>query len=155
MQVILTTDVDRLGREGEVVDVSAGYARNFLFRRRLAVAATQGALRDLELRRSGIQRRQAKQADDARAAGERLKELTVRITRKAGADGRLHGSVTNQDIAEAILEQAGMEVERHQVELPEPLRRVGAHLVTVRLAPEARTEVAVDVVPESEPDTEE
>ena len=72
MQVILTEDVDRLGREGEIVDVSAGYARNFLLRRKLAVAVTKGALKDLELRRAAIERRQAKKMEDAQAVADQL-----------------------------------------------------------------------------------
>jgi len=155
MQVILTTDVERLGREGEVVDVSAGYARNYLFRRRLAVEATKGALKDLELRRGAIERRQAKQLQDAAVSAERLKGFTIRIARKAGEEGRLHGAVTSQDIADAVREQTQMQIDRHHVELPEPLRRTGAHLVTIRLAPDVHAELPVDVVPETEPETEE
>ncbi|MFQ5809380.1 MAG: 50S ribosomal protein L9, partial [Armatimonadota bacterium] len=147
MQVILTTDVDRLGREGDVVDVSPGYARNYLFRRRLAVEATKGARKDLELRRSAIERRQAQRLEVAQAAADRLKEFTIRITRKAGEDGRLHGAVTSQDIADAVREQTEMDIERRHVELPESLRRTGAHLVTLRLGPEVEVEVPVDVVP--------
>ena len=154
MRVILTADVDRLGREGDVVDVSSGYARNFLFGRGLASAATKGALKDLELRRSAIERRQAKHAFDAQAAADKLKELTLRIVCKAGEDGRLHGAVTAQDIAEAVGEQGDLEMDRHQIELPEPLRRTGAHLVTLRIAPEVHVELPVDVVPESEPEPE-
>jgi large subunit ribosomal protein L9 len=155
MQVILTVDVERLGREGDVIDVSAGYARNYLFRRCLAVEATKGALKDLELRRTAIRRRQAQRLDEARTAAEQLKEFTIRIVRKAGDEGRLHGAVTNQDIADAVREQTRMQVDRRHVDLPEPLRRTGAHLVTLRLAPDVQVELPVDVVPETEPETEE
>jgi large subunit ribosomal protein L9 len=151
MEVILTKDVDRLGREGEVVDVSAGYARNFLFRRKLAIVVTKGALKDVELRRGAIDRRQAKKMEDAQAVADQLKDITIRITRKAGGDGRIHGSVTNQDIAQAVFEETEMELDRRRIELPQPIRSIGAHLVTVRIAHQVEVELPVDVVPESEP----
>ena len=155
MRVILTADVQRLGTEGDVVDVSAGYARNFLFPRRLAMSATKGALKDLEGRKGAIEQRRARKADAAQAALEGLKQVTIKIARKAGEDGRLHGAVTAQDIVDAIREQGSVEVDRHQVELLEPLRRTGAHLVTLRLSADVRVELPVDVVPEADSETEE
>ena len=146
MKVILQQDVDRLGAAGDEVDVSEGYARNYLFPRRLAVQATKGARRSIELRRASLTRKEEAQRDTARQAWEQLKELSLTIRHKAGTDGKLHGSITAQTIADAIREHGEFEVDKAQIELFEPIRATGSYLVTVRLFRDVEAQLPVKVV---------
>lgn len=146
MKVILKQDVKGLGRKGELVTVAEGYARNFLLPRGLAVEASEGALRSLEVERSAERARQERQAREARALWERLNGQTVTVPARVGEGGRLFGSVTARDIAEAIERLVGTEVDRRRVELKEPLRALGVFPVPVRLAPDLVAEVRVHVV---------
>ncbi|MFQ6131514.1 MAG: 50S ribosomal protein L9 [Armatimonadota bacterium] len=149
MRVILNEDVDRLGIAGEVVEVSDGYARNFLLPRRLAMEATKGALTDLERRRTSLEKREQARREAALAELERLKEVSVTIVHKAGAEGKLHGSVTAQAIADALKEQTGYEVEKSQIDLVQPIRTVGKFLVTVKLFRDVVHEMPVAVESET------
>jgi large subunit ribosomal protein L9 len=133
-QVILLQDVEKLGDRGTIVDVSKGYLRNFLIPRKLAEPATKGSI-------AAAQRRQAT-ADRAQAAATRLAEegaallnkTVLTIAQKAGDDGRLFGSVTSQDIVEAIQEARGITIDRRKVHLEEPIRTVGTRMVTVEVS---------------------
>jgi large subunit ribosomal protein L9 len=141
MQVILLEKVANLGNLGDVVKVKDGYARNFLIPTRQARRATEAAIKEFETKRAELEAAAAAKLTQAQTLGERLAGQTVRITQKAGVDGRLFGSVTNADIAEA-LRQAGFEVQKSQVRMPAgPLKTVGEHAVSV--AP--HTDVVVDL----------
>ncbi|SRR5450830_514573 len=141
MQVILLEKVVNLGALGEVVRVKDGYARNFLIPQRMARRATATAIAEFEAKRAELEKAAAEKLAIAQAQGEKLGGLTVQISQKSGVDGRLFGSVTNFDIAEALVKQ-GFAVEKAQVRLPQgPLKIVGEHIVSVAL----HTDVVIDV----------
>jgi large subunit ribosomal protein L9 len=141
MQIILLEKVVNLGNLGEVVRVKDGYARNFLIPNRMARRATAAAVAEFEVKRAELEKAAAEKLAASQAQGEKLSGLTVQISQKAGVDGRLFGSVTNADIAEALTKQ-GFAVEKAQVRLPNgPLKTAGDHPVSVSL----HTDVVVDV----------
>ena len=141
MQVILLEKVANLGNLGDVVKVRDGYARNFLIPTRAARRATEAAIKEFETRRVDLEKAAAEKLAAAQALGEKMNGRTVHITQKAGVDGRLFGSVTNADIAEALTKN-GYEVAKSQVRLPNgPLKTVGEHAVSIA----AHTDVVVDV----------
>ena len=141
MQIILLEKVVNLGNLGDIVKVKDGYARNFLIPNKQARRATKEALAEFEVRRAELEKIAAEKLAAAQAQGENLAGSTVQIGQKAGGDGRLGGSVTNADIAEALGKQ-GFAVEKAQVRLPEgPLKTVGDHPIQVSL----HTDVVVDV----------
>ena len=146
MKVILTNDVTGLGEPGDVVDVKAGYGRNFLIPRGLAMRWTRGAEKQIELIRRARAARDIRGLDDAKAAVGTLQALTVRIRVRAGAQGRLFGSVSASDIADAVRAAGGPELDRRRIEIATPIRTVGRHQVTVRLHPEVTATLDVDVV---------
>ncbi len=133
MKIILKEHVEQLGEPGEVVDVKPGYARNYLLPRGLAEEATSGRLKAAERLREQAEERQAQQEAAARALAQKLEDGEVVLQVKAGQAGKLFGSVTGQDVAQAVREQLGAEVEKRQVELEEPLRTLGEHAVPLRL----------------------
>jgi large subunit ribosomal protein L9 len=133
-EVILLKDVETLGEKGAVVDVSKGYLRNFLVPRGLAQPATKGGL-DAARRTAEAEERAAAQASTrAQDDADLLSKTVITISQQAGDDGRLFGSVTTQDIADAIKEARGMEVDRRKVHLEEPIRHVGTYMVVVEVA---------------------
>lgn len=141
MQVILLDKVVNLGNLGDVVRVKDGYARNFLIPQRMARRATTAAVAEFEAKRAELEKAAAAKLATAQAQGEKLSGLTVQITQKSGVDGRLFGSVTNADIAEALTKQ-GFAIEKAQVRLPQgPLKIAGDHSVSVAL----HTDVVIDV----------
>jgi len=141
MQIILLEKVVNLGNLGDVVRVKDGYARNFLIPNKQARRATDSAIKEFEARRAELEKLAAEKLAAAQAEGEKLNGLTLQLSQKAGVDGRLFGSVTNHDIADALNAQ-GFKVEKAQVRLPNgPLKTVGDHAVVVSL----HTDVAVDV----------
>ena len=141
MQIILLEKVANLGNLGDVVKVKDGYARNFLIPTRLARRATESAIKEFEQKRAELEKAAAEKLAAAQAVGEKLAGKVIRITQKAGVDGRLFGSVTNADISEA-LEKNGFTIAKAQVRLPHgPLKTVGEHTVAVA----AHTDVVVDI----------
>jgi large subunit ribosomal protein L9 len=133
-QAILLADVESLGERGAVVDVSKGYLRNFLIPRKLAQPATAGSIAAAHQRTAAAQR--AQRAAIARAGEDAalLSKTVLTITQQAGDDGRLFGSVTNQDIADAIREARGLRIDKRKVHLEEPIKNVGTHMVVVEIA---------------------
>jgi large subunit ribosomal protein L9 len=149
MQIILLEKVSNLGNLGDVVKVKDGYARNFLIPTGAARRATTKAVAEFEARRAELEKVQAEKLSQAQAQGEKLAGKTVTIAQKAGVDGRLFGSVTNGDVAEALKAQ-GFEVLKAQVRLPNgPLKIVGAHAVSVALHADVLVDLTVAVVPEA------
>jgi large subunit ribosomal protein L9 len=146
MQVILLEKVGKLGDLGDVVKVKQGYARNFLIPSKLARRATEAAIKEFEGRRAELEKAAAAKLSAAQSLGEQLSGKTVRIAQKAGVDGRLFGSVTNHDIAEA-LGKIGLTVAKSQVRLPNgPLKTVGEHPVSVAPHGDVVAEITVQVV---------
>ncbi|MBC7994335.1 MAG: 50S ribosomal protein L9 [Rhizobacter sp.] len=141
MQIILLEKIANLGNLGDVVKVKDGYARNFLIPSRSARRATESAIKEFEAKRAELEKAAAEKLAGAQALGEKMSGRTVHITQKAGVDGRLFGSVTNHDIAEALT-RIDFKVAKSQVRLPNgPLKTVGEHTVSVA----AHTDVVVDV----------
>lgn len=148
MQVILMEKVVNLGQLGDVVKVKNGYARNFLIPQGKAKRATESNVADFAARRAELEAAEAAKLADAQARGEKLNGLTVQIVQKAGVDGKLFGSVTNADIAVALVAQ-GHQVEKSQVRMPEGhLKQVGDHVVSVALHPDVIVDVTVSVLGE-------
>jgi large subunit ribosomal protein L9 len=146
MQVILLEKVGKLGNLGDVVKVKDGFARNFLIPGKLARRATESAIKEFEVRRADLERAAGDKLATARALGDKLTGTTVRIAQKAGVDGRLFGSVTNADIAEA-LGALGLAVQKSQVRLPNgPLKNVGDHAVSVATHTDVVAELTIQVV---------
>jgi large subunit ribosomal protein L9 len=146
MQIILLEKVGKLGNLGDVVNVKQGYARNFLIPTKLARRATEAAIKEFEGRRAELEKVAAAKLADAQALGEKLAGKVVRIAQKAGVDGRLFGSVTNHDIAEALT-KSGLAIAKSQVRLPNgPLKTVGEHPVSVAPHGDVVVDVTVQVV---------
>ena len=143
MEVLLIKDVDRLGEAGEIKRVADGFARNFLIPQGLAVAATPGAIKQAELERQSASRRAARELTEAQQLAQALDGVSVTFQARAGEGDRLYGSITNVNIAEALAEKIGQEVDRRKIDLEEPLKELGTHAVTIRLAPEAEAKVTV------------
>lgn len=149
MQIILLEKVSNLGNLGDVVKVKDGFARNFLIPTGQARRATTSAIKEFETRRAELEKVQAEKLSAAQALGERLNGKSVSIKQKAGVDGRLFGSVTNGDIAEA-LKTAGFDVAKQQVRLPNgPLKTTGEHPVSVAIHADVAVEITVSVVGET------
>lgn len=147
IEVILREDIKTLGKAGEMVRVKPGYARNYLLPHGLAFEATEGNKKRIaaETRARGV--RSAAEKTEAEKAASKLSAVSLTIAGKAGEEGKLFGSVTAQDIAEALGRQ-GHTVDRRRIELEHPIKSLGEHLVTVRVHPEVHAEVRVSVVAE-------
>ena len=150
MKIILRREVSGLGHPGEIKDVADGYARNYLIPRGFAAAATTGTLANAEARQVA-QRRQSDKADEERKAlAKQLDGSRVAIQARAGARGRLHGSITATQIAEALSASSGHAIDRHEIDLDDPIRTVGDHPVTVKLARNATAKVIIVVEAQAE-----
>ena len=147
MKVILLDDVAKLGRRGDVRDVSDGYARNFLIPKKLALSATSGNLNNLEHIKKQQDAKAGRIKDDADALRRRIEGLTYEERRQASEEGKLFGSVTSQDVAE-FLEKRGVKIERRRVQLEEPIKALGEAGVAIRLHPEVTAHLKVNVVRE-------
>jgi large subunit ribosomal protein L9 len=149
MQVILLEKVVNVGNLGDVVKVKDGYARNFLIPQKMARRATQAAVAEFEVKRAELEKAAAEKLSASQAQGEKLSGMTITIGQKAGVDGRLFGSVTNFDIAEALSKQ-GFAVEKAQVRMPTgPLKTTGEHPVSVALHTDVVVEITIAVVGEA------
>jgi large subunit ribosomal protein L9 len=148
-KVLLREDVDDLGARGEIVRVRAGYARNYLLPRNLAVQATAGNVKGIEAERAALLKKEAKERSTAEAQSQQMGSLVLEFKRKAGEHGALYGSVTSMDIAESLQER-GYEIDRHRIHLREPLKRLGDFTVPVRLHREVTIDLQVKVLPEGE-----
>jgi len=144
-QVLLREDIDNLGARGEIVRVKAGYARNYLLPRNLAVEATTNNVRQIEGERAALAKREAKERSSAELQADQLRSLTLKFERKVGEAGVLYGSVTSMDIAHALKEQ-GYEIDRRRIVLREPIKRFGNYAVPVRLHREVTVELPVNVL---------
>jgi large subunit ribosomal protein L9 len=145
MKIILLKDVETLGRAGDVREVKDGHARNYLFPRGLAAPATASSLRALEQTKAAAGRREVRANEELSALKSRLEALVVEVRARAGDDGRLFGSVTAQDVADAI-QRRGVEVSKKQIDLREPLKNTGFYKVPVRLHARHTAMVEVNVV---------
>jgi|SRR5690242_6400702 len=149
MQIILMEKVANLGQLGDVVKVRNGYARNFLIPKGKAKRATQAAIGEFEARRAELEKNQADIVAAAQSQADKLNGLMLQVTRKAGIDGKLFGSVTNADIEEALQAQ-GITIERSMIRMPQgPLKQVGDHPITIALHGDVVANIVVSVLGES------
>jgi len=147
MEVILREEIEKLGRRGDVVKVAAGYARNYLLPRRLAVAANESNKKIVEQEKQAYLRRESKEIGDANDLAKMMGSVEVTIAQKAGENDQLFGSVTAQDIV-AALEKSGYTIDRKKVNLAEPIKALGDYKVTVKLHREVAVELPVHVIKE-------
>jgi len=145
-EAILLQDVDTLGEHGAVVDVSKGYLRNYLMPRRLAQPATRGAVEAIRQRQEAAERAERNAIEKAEENVNLLNRTVLTIPQQAGADGRLFGSVTAQDIANAIKEARGLKIDKRNVHLPEPIKNVGTYMVVVDVVDGATATIKTMIV---------
>jgi len=146
VKVILTGDVKPLGVRGAVVDVKDGYANNFLFPKQLAVVATPGAMKQLEQQQNAKKRKQAEEVANAQEVAAQLEASVIRVPAKAGGNGRLFGTVTNAQVADALHEQLGVTIDRHKIEMKDGIKALGTYPVEIRLGNNIVAKSAVQVV---------
>ncbi len=147
VQVILRDAVGRLGKAGDVVNVKPGYARNYLLPQGKASLATQSKIKELEHQKRVISDRLAKELKDHQAVAHKLKSLKLEVTRRAGEDGKLFGSVTSQNIVDLIAEK-GLEVDRRKIQLGEAIKEMGEHEVEIRVHSEVSAKIKLVISPE-------
>ena len=145
MKVILIEDVKSLGKKGQVVDINDGYARNFILAKKLGLEATPKNLNDLKLKKANEEKIAKEVYEEAKAFGERLSKMEVNVTIKTGEGGKIFGSVSSKEIAQAVLEQTGLDIDKKKLQLPSPLKTLGTHMVPVRLHPKVTVELKVVV----------
>jgi large subunit ribosomal protein L9 len=145
MKLILTQEVSGLGGPGDVVDVAAGYGRNYLIPRGFAMGWTRGAEKQIDLIKRARAAREIRGVEDAKLVQAQLQNLQVRMRRRAGASGRLFGSVGSADIAAAVRESGGPELDKRRIEVRDPIKTVGSHQVRVRLHPEVSATVDLEI----------
>ena len=143
MKVILTQDVKSQGKKGQLINVSDGYARNFLFPKGLAVEADASAMNDLKNKESSRLHKIELEKAAAKETADKLEKVTVKLQAKAGADGRLYGSVTSLDIAENLEKQHNIKVDKRKIQLSDPIKTFGVHTVNVKLYTEITGKINV------------
>jgi large subunit ribosomal protein L9 len=148
-QAILLKDVDTLGERGDVIDVSPGYLRNFLVPRKLAQPATAGAIAESQRRREAAERAVEEAAAKAEETATLLRKTVLTISHQAGDDGRLFGSVTSQEIVDAIRQARGVRLDKRRVQLEDAIRTTGTHMVTVEVADGVTAEIKTIVTPQA------
>ncbi|MBB6121706.1 50S ribosomal protein L9 [Nocardiopsis algeriensis] len=146
MKLILTHEVNGLGAPGDVVEVKNGYGRNYLLPRGFAIRWTRGGQKQIDLIQRARAARDIRSLDEARQVAGQVNALTVRLKQRAGEGGRLFGSVTPADIAEAVKAAGGPELDKRRIEVKNPIKSVGSHKAQVRLHPEVAATIKLDVV---------
>ncbi len=147
MRVLLRADVEGVGRRGDIVDVSGGFARNFLLPTGRALKASAAVDQQATAMRRSRDRRDVRDRESAQTVADMLTGKTLTVPARSGAEGRLFGSVTAQDLADAVQAQLGTVIDRRRVRLDEPIKSVGTHVVSVHLHADVEAELTVEVVP--------
>lgn len=155
MKVILKENVDNMGYVGDVLDVSRGYARNYLFPRGLAIEHTSGNLKSIEHLKQKEWEKRNRETSAAQKLAEKINQITLTFQVKAGKDGKLFGSVTHKDISESLAENHQIEIDRKKIEHNEPLKKIGNYQVGLRLHKEVIAKLNVKIIPEEEVEKEE
>ena len=154
MKLILTRDVASLGTSGDLINVAEGYGRNYLLPHKLAILADKGALKGLENRRKMLDLRGEQVVTGAQEIAERLKDARVKITGKAGSGTKLYGSVTSQEIADALEQQQSIKVDKRKIHMTDPIKNLGEYDVPVQLHHDVPASIHVEVVAEEEVEVE-
>ena len=147
MRVVLRSDVDGVGKKGDIVDVADGYARNFLVPKGQAFTATKGVMAQANSMRRSRDLKDAKDRAAAETVARALVAAVIRIPAKSGKEGRLFGSVTAADVADAVASQTGADIDRRRLDLDEPIKSLGTHEVPVKLHSDVQFRITVEVVP--------
>ncbi|HET6453043.1 MAG TPA: 50S ribosomal protein L9 [Armatimonadota bacterium] len=148
MKVILAQNIKGIGRADDVINVSDGYARNYLFPRKLAVPATDVNLKQIEKRKQAEEARGEKAVEESKGLAERIAEVQVTVKGRVGTGTKLYGSITHADIADALEQQAGIKIDKRKIELEEPIKSLGEYEVPIRLHRESVAHLKVEVVGE-------
>jgi len=146
MKVILLQDVKSVGKKGDLINASEGYAKNFLIPRKLGVEATKSNLNDYELKQKSEVKRKQEELENAQQIADALKDQVVTIQVKTGGNGKLFGSVTNKEVADAIVEQTKQDIDKKKVSIGDPIKMVGERTATVKLHPKVTAEVSIKIV---------
>ncbi|MEA5084195.1 MAG: 50S ribosomal protein L9 [Lachnospiraceae bacterium] len=146
MKVILLEDVKSVGKKGDIVNASEGYAKNFLIPRKLGVEANASNLNDIKLKKQSEDKRKAEELAAAKELKAKLEEKTVKIPVKTGENGKLFGSVTNKEIAVALEEQAGIKVDKKKIVLDDQIKMVGEKTVVIKIHPQVSAELKVAII---------
>ena len=146
MQVILLQDVRGKGKKGQMLEVSDGYARNYMLPRKIAVEATPDAINTMKMNDKATQDRIAREKAEAMEVSRKLRGMTLTVTAKGGGAGRLFGSVTNQEIADALAQEAGIKLDKRKIVIADPIKNVGTYTVTCKLGYEITAPLTVKIV---------
>lgn len=145
MEVILQQDVKGLGKKGDVVNVADGYGRNFLLPRGLAVPATAGNIKQVDIEKETQRQKRERELQEAQEIAARIQGQKLHIATKVGESGKLFGSITSQEIAERLKRQYKVEIDKRKIELEEPIKSVGKHPVKIKIHPKVQVEITVQV----------
>jgi large subunit ribosomal protein L9 len=145
MKLLLIKDVPKIGKKGDIIEAKEGYARNFLIPNNLAVAATESAMKQVEAEKKAVERKKEKEKERAQELAAKLKGYTITLRHKAGDEGKLFGSITSSEIAEA-LKAKGFEIDKKQIVMDDHIRLVGHHDVSIKLHPEVTAQLPVEVM---------
>lgn len=145
MKVVLLEDVKKVGKRGDIVDVSDGYARNYLIVKKLGEIATSQAINDVKMKNAADARQRAEELAEAQDLGKRLKEMSVKVSMKAGEGGKTFGSISTKEISKAAKDQLSLDIDKKKIQLKEPIKSLGTHVVKVKLHPKVTSELAVKV----------
>ena len=148
MKLILLEDVKGVGKKGDIVNKNDGYAINFLIPKKLAVEATNANLNDLELKKKSEAKRKKEELEESQRLGAELNDKVVKVKVKAGENGKVFGSVTNKEIASALLEQTGIDIDKKKISFDDPIKMVGRRIVKVKLHPQVTVELTVEIAGE-------
>lgn len=148
MKLILLEDVKGVGKKGDIVNKNDGYAINFLIPKKLAVEATNANLNDLELKKKSEAKRKKEELEEAQRLGAELNDKVVKVKVKAGENGKVFGSVTNKEIASALFEQTGLDIDKKKISFDDPIKMVGRRIVKVKLHPQVTVELTVEIAGE-------
>jgi len=145
MRIVLRADLDNVGKKGDIIEVADGYARNFLLPKGHAIPATDGVVQQAAAMRRSRDLKDAKDREAGETVARKLVPMVIKLSARAGGEGKLFGSITTQDIVAAVSEQAGVELDRRKVHLDEPIRTVGTHEVPVKLHSDVQFRITLEV----------
>lgn len=148
MKLILLEDVKSVGKKGDIVNKNDGYALNYLIPKKLAVEATKANMNDLELKKKAEEKRKKEELEEAKKIAEQLNDKVVKVSVKAGENGKVFGSVTNKEIADALAKQTGMNIDKKKISFDAPIKMVGRRIVKIKLHPQVTVELAVEIAGE-------
>ncbi len=145
MKVILIKDVKNVGKIGEIKEVSDGYARNYLIKNKLALEATEGNIKFVKSQIKSLEKKNERKFENAKELKETLEKISITIKSKAGENGRLFGSITSDDISEALKKQHNIEIDKRIIEISEPIKTVGTHVINVKLGMNITAKLSINV----------